>query len=235
MSRLGTMAEYTTVPEDAVIPLGRDIAPERAALIGCAVTTGVGAVINTAGVGAGERVAIIGAGGVGLNVIQGAVLAGAEKIIAVDTLARKLDFARQFGATHTVDASEGDAVERVKELTDGEGVHYAFEAIGNADAIAQAFYMLRAGGRAVVIGIPHPDAMLSVPAALFPYGERGIVGSFYGSSRMRVDMLKFLDLYSAGKLMLDEQITRRYSLDQVNEAFEDMKEGINIRGMIVFD
>ena len=126
-------------------------------------------------------------------------------------------------------------MERVKEMTDGEGVHYAFEAIGNPDAVAQAFHMLRFGGTAVVIGIPHPDAMISVPAALFPYGERGIVESFYGSSQMRVDMLKLLDLYRAGKLMLDEQITRRYSLEQVNEAFADMKEGLNIRGMILFD
>jgi S-(hydroxymethyl)glutathione dehydrogenase/alcohol dehydrogenase len=235
MSRLGTMTEYTVVQADALIPATEGVPLDKAALIGCAVTTGVGAVVHTAKVEPGGWVAVIGAGGVGLNVVLGAALVGAEKIIAVDVVQRKLEFAKQFGATHTVDASTEDPVEAVKSLTNGEGVHYAFEAIGNPRTIEQAFYMLRMGGAAVVIGIAHPDAKISIPAALFPYGERRLVGSFYGSAQMRVDMPRLLNLYRAGKLKLDELATKTYSIDQVNEAFDDMKAGLNIRGVILFD
>ena len=235
MSRLGTMTEYTVVSEDAVIRVDSDTPLDKAALISCAVTTGVGAVIHTARVEPGSTLAVIGAGGVGLNVIQGAVLVGAEKILAIDQKAIKLDFAHQFGATHTIDASQQDAVDSVLELTAGEGVHYAFEAIGNPHTMQQAFRMLRPGGTAVVIGIAPPEAMVSLPAALFPYGERRLVGSFYGSSRMRADMPRLLRLYRTGQLKLDELITNTYSLDQVNEAFADMEAGQSVRGVILFD
>ncbi len=235
MARVGTMSEYAVVSENAVIPVSQDTPLDKAALIGCGVTTGVGAVMRTAEVEAGSNVAIIGAGGVGLNVVQGAVLVGAAKIIVVDIVPRKLAFARQFGATHTVDASKEDAVEKVRELTDQEGVHYAFEVIGNPRTIEQAFHMLRMGGTAVIVGIAPSDANISIPAALFPYGERRLVGSMYGSARMRVDMLRLLDLYRTGKLKLDELITKTYTLDQVNEAFADMEAGMNIRGVILYE
>lgn len=234
-TRTGTMSEYTVVSETAVIPVAQETPLDKAALIGCGVTTGVGAVMNTAKVEPGSRVAVIGTGGVGLNAIQGASLVGAAQIIAVDIVPRKLEFARQFGATHTVDASQGDPVEAVKSLTNGEGVDYSFEVIGNPTTIAQAFEMLAPGGKAIVIGIPSPDAQVSLPASLFPRGERSLIGSMYGSARMRVDMPRLLDLYRVGKLKLDELITRTYTLDQVNEAFRDMEDGLNIRGVIVYD
>ena len=235
MSRLGTMTQYTVVSENSVIPVDDDIPLRTAALLGCGVTTGMGAVLRTARVEAGSHVAVIGTGGIGFNVVQGAALVGAQKIIVVDVVERKLKLARQFGATHMVDASRQDAVKAVKELTGGEGVHYAFEAVGNPQTMAQAFHMLRMGGTAVVIGIAHPDAMVSLPAALFPYGERRIVGSFFGSAQTHVDMPRFLGLYREGKLKLDELVTQTYTLDRVNEAFADMEAGRNIRGLILFD
>jgi S-(hydroxymethyl)glutathione dehydrogenase/alcohol dehydrogenase len=203
--------------------------------VGCAVTTGVGAVVNTAKVEPGSRVVVIGAGGVGINVVQGAVLAGAERIIVVDVIPAKLEYARQFGATHTVHAAEHDPIEAVRLHTDGQGADYAFEVIGNPKTIEQAFRMLRPGGTAVVVGIARAEDRVSLPAQMFPYGERRLVGCYYGSSPMRVDMPRLLDLYRAGRLKLDELVTRTYSLDQVNEAFADMEAGRNIRGVILFD
>lgn len=234
-TRTGTMSEYTVVSENAVIPVSQDTPLDKAVLVGCGVTTGVGAVTNTAKVEPGSSVAVIGAGGVGINVVQGAVLVGAAKIIVADIVPRKLEFARQFGATHTVDASKQDPVEKVLELTDGTGVEYAFEVIGNPNTIAQAFQMLCMGGTAVVVGIASRDAQVSLPAYMFPYGERRLVGSMYGSSQMRVDMLRLLELYRIGKLKLDELVTKTYTLDGVNEAFADMEAGLNIRGVILYE
>lgn len=162
-------------------------------------------------------------------------MCGALKIIAVDREASKLEAAKSFGATHAVNASEGDAVEAVKALTGGEGVDYSFEAIGLSATIEQAFHMLRLGGTAVVIGIPRADAMVSLPAMLFPVGERRLIGSFFGSAQSRVDMPRILSLYRAGRVMLDELVTRTYRLEEVNEAFEDLEAGRNLRGVIVFD
>jgi len=234
-TRTGTLSEYTVVSQNSVIPLKKDFPLDKAALIGCGVTTGVGAVINTAKVKAGSSVVVIGAGGVGVNIIQAAALVGAIKIIVVDIIPRKLDFARKFGATHIIDASKEDAVEKVMEITDDEGVDYAFEAIGNPNTITQAFHMLRKAGTAVIVGIPPRDAQITLPAALFPYGEKRLIGSMYGSAQMRVDMPLLTELYSAGKLKLDELITKTYTLDQVNDAFEDMGSGFNIRGVVLHD
>lgn len=235
MARIATMSEYMVVPQQNLVKIDDHYALEKAALVGCGVTTGVGAVLNTAKVEPGSSVAVIGTGGVGLNAIQGAVLAQAEKIIAVDITEKKLDFAKGFGATHVVNASDDDAVKAVRELTEGRGVDYAFEVIGNPDTIIQAYQMVRAAGTAVIVGMAHHQKEFSIPAQHFVATERQIIGSFYGSCQPRVDMPKLLDLYTEGKLKLDELITKHYQLDQINEAFADMEAGENARGVITFN
>ena len=235
MSRIGTMSELAVVPEQALIKIDPGYPMDKAALVGCGVTTGVGAVLRTAQVEPGSTVAVIGTGGVGLNAIQGAVLADAERIIAVDLVERKLEFARQFGATDTVNASEVEAVEAVVELSGGLGVDYAFEAIGSSVTIRQAFDMVRPAGTAVAIGLARSDDMVPVPPQTLILSEKKLIGSYYGSSRPRVDMPKYLRLYDEGKLMLDELITQTYRLEQINEAFADMEAGKNARGMLLFD
>ncbi|MEO2006661.1 MAG: Zn-dependent alcohol dehydrogenase [Candidatus Poribacteria bacterium] len=232
MSRIGTMADRIVVMENSVIRIPPDTPLHVAALVGCGVTTGVGSVLFTAKVEFGSSVVVIGAGGIGLNAIQGAVLAGAAKIIAVDVVPGKLEHAKEFGATHVVNGADGDPVEAVMELTDGEGADYAIEAIGNPRTVEQAFNMLAFAGTAVVIGIGSGDAKASIPIAMLPYGERRLIGSMYGSARMRVDMLRLLDLYKQGRLKLDELVTKTYPLDGAPEAFEDLKAGRNIRGLL---
>lgn len=230
---VSSFAEYAVVPESGAIPIRKDVPLEGAALVGCCVPTGVGAAINTARVKAGSTVAVFGCGGVGLNVIQGAALSGAGKVIAVDTRENKLGFARQFGATHTVNASQGDPVERIKEITAGQGVDYAFEAIGNQETMAQAIMSTRKMGTACIVGQAPDTAILSFPANIL-YDERRIIGSNYGSSNPQVDMPRLLDLYIDGKLKLDELVTRTYPLDEINDAFEAMKKGEVARGVIKF-
>jgi NDMA-dependent alcohol dehydrogenase len=231
---IGSMTEFTVVPETACIPIDADVPLDRACLIGCGVMTGVGAVINTARVQPGQSVAVFGAGGVGLNVIQGAVIAGANPIIAVDLNERKLGFAKQFGATHTVNAGGTDPVSAILDLTGTRGADYAFEVIGHPDVVMQAFMAVRRGGKAVVVGVPPAGAMVSVPGMLLPLAEKSLVGSLYGSANMARDVPRLIDLYRAGKLKLDELITRRYRIAQVNEAFTAMEKGEVARGVIVF-
>ena len=235
MARIATMSDYMVVPQQNLVKIDPDYALEKAALVGCGVTTGVGAVLNTAKVEPGSSVAVIGTGGVGLNAIQGAVLAQAEKIIAVDIAEKKLDFAKSFGATDVVNAAEVNPVEAVRELTNGRGVDYAFEVIGNPKTIAQAYQMTRAAGTAVIVGMAHHQKEFSIPAQHFVASERRVIGSFYGSCQPRVDMPKLLNLYTEGKLKLDELITKHYRLDQINEAFADMEAGENARGVILFN
>ena len=235
MSRIGTMSEYTVVPEQSLVNIDPRYPLEKAALVGCGVTTGVGAVLNTAQVKPGSCVAVIGTGGVGLNVIQGSVLASAERIIAVDRVERKLDFAKTFGATDVVNASECDTVEAVQELTNGLGVDYAFEVIGNPKTVEQAYAMVRPAGTAVAVGVCHRDAQANIPAQNLVLKEKRLIGSFYGSANPRVDMPNILKLYEEGKLKLDELITQNYRLEQINEAFADMEAGKNARGVILFD
>jgi Zn-dependent alcohol dehydrogenase len=231
---IGSMAELTVVAENACIPIEADVPLDRACLIGCGVMTGVGAVINTARVRPGQSVAVFGAGGVGLNVIQGAVLAGANPIIAIDLNERKLGFARQFGATHTVNAGSTDPVSAVLDLTGMRGADYAFEVIGRPEVVTQAFMAIRRGGKAVVVGVPPATAMVSVPGMLLPLAEKSLVGSLYGSANMARDVPRLIDLYRAGKLKLDELITRRYKIAQVSEAFAAMEKGEVARGVITF-
>jgi S-(hydroxymethyl)glutathione dehydrogenase/alcohol dehydrogenase len=230
---MSSFAEYMIVPQNGVVKIPNEMPLPQAALIGCGVMTGVGAAINTANVQPGTSCAVIGTGGVGLNVIQGAALAGAEKIIAVDINANKLEMAREFGATHFIDASKEDPVQQVQALT-AEGADYAFEAIGIPEAITQAFNMVRRGGTAIIVGMAPigSEATISAPAFL---AEKTLKGCCYGSTRPRYDMPRLVDLYMAGKLKLDELISRTYSLEQINDAFTAMKNGEVARGVVVFD
>ena len=231
---VSTFSAYSVIPERAVLKIPRDLPLDRAALLGCAVITGVGAVFNCAKVHPGSSVAVIGTGGVGLNVVQGAALAGAEKIVAVDLLDRKLDFARQFGATHTVNASAGDPVAAVRELTAGRGVDYAFEVIGLPKTMRQAYDCLAKRGLAVVVGVSPFTAEVSVPVMSLVFEERRLTGSIYGSARPRHDIPKLIDLYRAGKLKLDELVTRSYPFKQINEAYEALERGEVARSVVLF-
>jgi len=230
----GSFAEYTVVDQSQCVKIPDEIPLDRAALLACGVITGLGAVVNTAKVAPGSSVAVIGIGGVGLNSVQGAVLAGARMIIAVDLLDNKLVAARIFGATHTVNAAKEDAVEAIQALTAGQGVDYAFATVGNVQAISQAFAALRGGGMAVIVGIPEAGTTVSLPPFHFIY-DRKIVGSIMGSTRLSVDVPWLVELYQQGRLKLDELITKRYSLEQINEAIESMERGESLRNVIVFD
>lgn len=233
MLNLSAYAEMMLVHEHACVAIDRDMPLDRAALIGCAVTTGVGAIIHTAKVQPGETVAVIGCGGVGLATINGAAIAGAGRIIAIDRLASKLELAREFGATDLVDASAGDPVKQVMELTRG-GVHHAIEAIGLKVTAEQAFNMLRRGGTATIIGMIPVGTMIELHGAAF-LGEKKIQGSLMGSNRFPVDMPRFVDFYMSGRLDLDRMISKRLKLEQVNEALEDLKKGEVARSVILFD
>jgi S-(hydroxymethyl)glutathione dehydrogenase/alcohol dehydrogenase len=173
-----------------------------------------------------------GAGGVGLNVIQGGAIANAGRIVAVDVNPRKLAYAREFGATDTIDAREVDPVKAILDLTGGEGLDFGFEAIGRPDTIRQAFDSLRKAGTAVAIGIAPKEALISVPPQSLVYGERTLRGSFYGSTRPRADFARLVDLYLSGVLKLDQLVTREWRLDQINEAFHAMNAGEVARGII---
>jgi S-(hydroxymethyl)glutathione dehydrogenase / alcohol dehydrogenase len=232
-ANLGSFAEYMLVHEHAVAKIREDMPLDRAALIGCGVTTGVGAVIHTAKVEPGATVAVIGCGGVGLSCINGAAIAGASRIVAVDAVASKLDLARKFGATDVVNARETDAVEAVKEITSG-GAHYTFEAIGLKVTAEQAFQMLRNGGTATVIGMIPPGHMVSLHGVDFLY-EKKIQGSFMGSNRFRVDMPRYVELYLQGKLHLDDMISGHIKLEDINDAMKALETGEIARNVIMFD
>lgn len=230
---LGGFAEQMLLPEQALLKLDDKVPVEVAALVGCAVTTGLGAVFNTAKVPPGATVAIIGCGGIGLNVVQGAVVAGAARVIAVDVAADKLDLARTFGATDAVDASADDPVGQVRELTRG-GVDYSFEALGRKATSEQAFAMLAPGGTATIIGLSPFGTMFELPALDF-LQEKKMQGSMMGSNRFRVDMPYYLDLYRQGRIKLDELISQRISLDEINDGYKTLQAGSGARSVIVFD
>jgi S-(hydroxymethyl)glutathione dehydrogenase/alcohol dehydrogenase len=230
---MGSFAERMLIHEHGLVKIREDMPLDRAALIGCGVTTGVGAVFNTAKVEPGSTVAVIGCGGVGLNCIQGAAIAGAGKVIAVDMLTSKLELAKEFGATHVVDASQGDPVGQVRDLAGG-GVHYSFEAIGMKQTSEQAFGMLRSGGTCTVIGMIPIGQTVEVPGYEL-LAEKRLMGSNMGSNRFRVDMPRYIDLYLDGRLKLDELVSRRIGLDEVNDGFDAMKAGEVARSVIMFD
>jgi S-(hydroxymethyl)glutathione dehydrogenase / alcohol dehydrogenase len=230
---LGSFAEQMIVHENACVKIRPDMPLDVAALIGCGVMTGIGAAWNTAQVRPGDTVAVIGCGGIGLNVIQGAYVAGAGRIVAVDRLTEKLDLARRFGATDVVDASGGSSVAEVLELTGG-GVQHAFEAIGLRATAEEAFAMLRADGTAYVIGMVPPTERVSVPALDF-LSEKGIRGAMMGSNRFRIDMPRIIELYLQGRIKLDELVSNRITLDQINEGFAELGSGQIARNVILFE
>ena len=230
---LSSYAEQMLVHENAIVKVTSEIPLDRAALIGCAVTTGLGAVFNTAKVEPGSTVAVIGCGGVGLNAVQGAAMAGAGRVIAVDVLESKLDLARRFGATDAVNAGGGDTVAAIKEMTSG-GVDYAFEAIGLKQTAEQAWDMLKNGGTATVIGMIPLGTKIELNGVDFLF-EKKIQGSSMGSNRFRTDMPKYVDFYLKGKLNLDDLVSRRIQLEQVNEAFAALEKGEVARSVILMD
>jgi NDMA-dependent alcohol dehydrogenase len=231
-SGCGAMADYATVSAENLIKIDPKIPLDCAALVGCAVTTGVGAVFNTAKVEPGSSVAVFGCGGVGLSVIQGALIAGARRIIAIDTLAPKLEMARKFGATDTIVFSE-DPVKEVKKITAG-GPDYAFECVGSGELAAIAYRAIRRGGLAVVVGVAKPSDSTVIRTMTLPFEEKTITGSYFGSCVPRVDFPRMLALYMAGRLKLEELITRRYPIAEAPQAFADLQAGKNARGVIVF-
>ncbi|HEX6411935.1 MAG TPA: Zn-dependent alcohol dehydrogenase [Burkholderiales bacterium] len=231
-SGCGSMAEYATVSAENLIKIDPKIPLDCAALVGCGVTTGVGAVFNTAKVEPGSSVAVFGCGGVGLSVIQGARIAGAEKIIAIDTLHTKLEMAKRFGATDSILFTE-DPTKALKKMTGG-GPDYAFECVGSGELAAAAYRAIRRGGLAVVVGVAKPSDSTSVRTMTLPFEEKTLTGSYFGSCVPRVDFPRMLSLYMAGRLKLEELITRRYSIDEAPQAFADLQAGKNARGVIVF-
>lgn len=235
MSASGTFTESTVVPAMSAVKIDKDIPLTAAALIGCGVLTGFGAATNTARIRPGDTVAIIGCGGVGLNTVQGAKYAGAERIIAVDMVDSKLELARKFGATDTVNGSAGDPVSQVMSLTQQRGADVAFEVIGLGPTIDQTINMTRRGGQAILVGVPKMDVMVTLPAFLgVVLQEKTIKGCWYGSSNVHSDVPKLARLYKEGKLMLDELISREIELEGVNDAFEAMKTGEIARSVIVY-
>ena len=233
-SAVGALAEEAVVPASAAVKLPPDAPLDKCALLGCAVLTGVGAVFNTAQVVPGSSVVVFGAGGVGLNAIQGAAIAGAERIIAVDAQPAKLELAKRFGATDVIDATQADPVEQVRALTDGRGADYAFEAIGRTKTVEQAWSSVRKAGTCVAIGIGSVKESVSINALMLPMLEKRLLGCWYGSANVHVEVPRLLALYRRGRLKLDELVTRTYPLSSVNEAFADMASGANARGVITF-
>jgi S-(hydroxymethyl)glutathione dehydrogenase/alcohol dehydrogenase len=234
MLGVGCFSEYNVVSEQSVLPIDPNIPFDMAAVAGCGVMTGVGAVINKAKVKPGSTVAVMGVGGVGLNVIQGAVLANATKILAIDILDNKLELARLFGATHVINASKEDPLRKVMEITKGIGVDYAFEVIGNAETTLTTYKLIRRGGYAVVVGVPDMEAKLTLPLSEIPLMEKSILGCYYGSGDSRVDLITFLELYKAGRIHLEQLVTNRYRLEEINRGFKDLEAGKNVRGMIIY-
>ncbi|MFZ5733399.1 MAG: Zn-dependent alcohol dehydrogenase [Pseudomonadota bacterium] len=230
---LSSFAEQMLVHENAIVKIRREMPLELAALIGCGVITGYGAVVNTAKVVAGETVAVIGCGGVGMAAINGAAIAGAGRIIAIDTNPAKLQLATKLGATDLVNPKDGDPVEQVKNLTNG-GVQHAFEVLGSKKTAEQAFQMLAVGGTATIVGMVPFGEKIELHGFDF-LRERKIQGSSMGSNHFRVDMPRLVDFYMRGKLHLDDWISAKLKLSEINEGFANMKAGKTLRSVVVFD
>jgi NDMA-dependent alcohol dehydrogenase len=233
-ARTACFSEYAVVQESGAVPVREDMPLDKAALIGCSVMTGVGAVINTAKVAAGSKVVVIGCGGVGLNCVQGAALAGADQIIAVDIAQNKLDYAKQFGATEVINSSNQDPVEAIHELTRG-GADYAFEALGRVETIRQCYDATRPGGMAVIVGMAPENDEVSINALSLPRTERILMGSYYGSARPWIDLPRLVDLYLSGRLQVDELVSRSYPLAEINAAYEALARGDVARSIIKFE
>ena len=233
MGKVACFAEYAVVPEMGCIPAPAALDFAQLALIGCSVTTGVGAAVFNARGQPGDRVVVIGCGGVGLNAVQGARLSGADMIIAVDVKDTALEFAKKFGATHTVNARKEDAVARVQALTGG-GAHFAFEAYGAGATTKMAVDMLRKRGTAVIVGIAPNGDTANIEPVVLTRGEKTVTGTYYGSAHSRQDMPRICDWIAQGRLDVASLVTRRYSLGEINRAYEDIETDAVGRGVIVF-
>lgn len=229
-----TYAPYIVVPESSAIKIRKDMPLDKAALIGCSVTTGFGAVTNAAQARPGESVVVVGCGGVGLNSIQGARVVGAYPIIAVDTSDAALEMAKKLGATHTVNAAKEDVVTAVRKIAP-RGVQYSIAAVGSTKAMLDALYILGAGGTMVILGAPPSGAMLEIDPIFILDKERRMIGSKYGSSNPHIEFPKLIELYLNGKLDLDSLLTGHYSLDEADKAFEVLAKGGPGRGLITFN
>ena len=233
-SFLSTFAEEVVVDEASCVPIRPDVPLSIAALVGCAVMTGYGAVVNRARVQAGSTVVVFGAGGVGLSAVMAAALSGARHVVAVDPVAAKRQLAAGVGATHAVDPAETDVDALVRSLTGGDGADTAIEAAGRTELVAQAFAVTRRAGTIVCVGVPSADASVALPGPDLVRHEKIVTGSLYGSCRPRIDMPRILDLYADGRLPLDRLVTRSYDLDDINTGFKDMLSGQLARGVVTF-
>jgi Zn-dependent alcohol dehydrogenase len=231
---VGGFAEHVLVDQSQVVKIPPELPLDRAALLACGVITGFGAVVNRAKVKPLSSVVVVGAGGVGVNALQGAAYSGAYPIIAVDVLDGKLEIARTFGATHGVNARSDDAVEAVKQLTSGRGADYAFVTVGSVAAIRQGFLMLGPRGMAVIVGLPPVDAAMTFSPFDFIVSERMLTGGFMGSTNLQADIPRLIALYQAGRLKLDELITGRFPLDRINDAIASTEKGEALRNIITF-
>ena len=232
MTGLGTFAEVMTCNESSIVKIASDLPDEQLALIGCGVTTGVGAALNTAQVHPGATVAIIGCGGVGQAVLQGARIAGASRIFAIDPVEMKRKTAEKLGATDLIDPGQGDPVQQVQAATGGRGVDYAFEVIGLPETVLQAYNMARKGGTAVMVGMTKADAQVTIPTFELFFNEKTLKGSKYGSAQVRRDFQRFVNLIETGRLDTESMVSQTIKLDDVNDAFRAMENGEVIRSVI---
>jgi alcohol dehydrogenase len=230
---VSAFSQLTVAAQESLVKIDPELPLDQAALFGCAVLTGVGAVVNTARVEPGTGVAVFGLGGVGLSAILGAVLAGAYPIVAIDLLDAKLELAQSLGATHTVNAQHIGAVDAVREITHG-GAHYAFESVGNERVLVQAYDATRRGGTTVSIGLPHPSKQFTVPAVSLVADERTVKGSYMGSAVPRRDIPRFIALYRAGRLPVDRLLSRTLPLDEINDGFDALAQGQAVRQILHF-
>ncbi len=234
MTKIGSFGEYTILHESQVVKIPEDMPHDRASLLACGVITGFGAVVNRAKVEVMSSCVIVGTGGVGLNSVQGAALSGAYPVIAVDMLDTKLEAARAFGATHTVNAGSDDAIDAVKKITGGRGADYVFVTVGSIAAIRQGFLMSAPRGMTVMVGLPSIKETMSFSPFEFIKDERVLTGSYMGTTQLQLEIPKLVALYQNGILKLDELITGRYSLEQINEAIESVERGEALRNVIIF-
>ncbi|HMH53824.1 MAG TPA: Zn-dependent alcohol dehydrogenase [Candidatus Acidoferrum sp.] len=231
---ISSYAERMLLHENSIVKIDPEIPLDRAALVGCGVLTGVGAALRSSGLQAGQTVAVFGCGGVGLSIVQGARIGGARQIIGVDMFDGKLEMAKRVGATHVVNSAQDDPVKAIRALTSGAGVDHAFEAVGNAKLVRQAIESLAIRGTATIVGVMPPDAMIEFPwMAIRP--ECKVQTSRMGSNRFRIDIPLYLEFYRQGRLLLDEMVTRRGPLEDINEAFRAMKAGEVARSVLIFN
>jgi Zn-dependent alcohol dehydrogenase len=232
--RTGAFAEEVVVGATQVCAIPDVIPVECASLLACGVLTGVGAVINTAKVSPGSNVVVIGAGGVGLNAIQGAALADANTVIAIDIAADKLEAARSFGATHAINSVSEDATSTVLQETGGRGADYVFVTVGAKTAIDQSVQMLGRGGTAVIVGMPESGVMAEYDPSELASRSQKIIGSKMGSARISADIPRLVKLYQEGHLKLDELVSGRYPLEDINDAIASVKDGMALRNVVIF-